>query len=895
VGATVTTSGTTNECTIIDSVRAYDTGGEILGANIFTIELYIKQVVYATSSNTLTLEDVTTLVENGFNRGRGGRVQFRTLLAESLAFLTVLDVEVLDKLGPPQLAPTVAPTSISPPPTKQPTLPPILEPTVSPTRSATAHPSAASSQVPSGSQLEATSTFPSSSPNVLPSLVPSVTPSEEIQMAEFSSKPSSAPSIVGAAVVTSEKTPPYVIAAITIGASSVLMACCCSVFLCRKKQQNAKDQQNLLPNDSRGSNEDDSPPPRRDHGKKAPSTPSTPAFKLQGRSALPIVPDMVRLDDEHRSLAETTLGEYTAGRKPPRKKRLVEMDVTANSFEDESLYTTIGIIPRIQPGRRIDEDDDDKKTKDRKKIRSPPTLSVGATVFDDDIFFQMSDTGSSSQEGSSLMSPSSPMSAKIAGLIAAELGTVAPGDPEALPSRFRSNYTESRDDVDGMIGANGMIGVSPWLSQQVSTRSPSSSLGTKKTDNVAAIFALARSNDEEDPWTVDAPGIYERSGSSSLLRRKKPLDEKSHASRADSVKSRMQVLATLQESPDISENTQSMMQLLEEEDRMTSVSPISMQLWEEEDNKPSVLPDDGDPPDGVEGNAAHRFVSPYKTRYLLGLQSPTPQRELRPILPSDGKGPPAPLMKNTRPDPEPMVSIVDPLKPRNDSPPPGRNLRHHTLESPPHISLATGDISVLTSESSDASGNGEDRWLFRNVTQTLGPRSTSADMESLSGKSHKSSKSWRSQRSSKSLGSRRPRKRKKGSSVGSRGNHRGSFSFGSPADISLVPRSLENDLMRLELQVASLKSTDPSKEPMVSPSPHPPGVTSGSDSVGSKGTFSNKKVSSKQRIIVVAPPGKLGVILANRHNGTGTVVSELRGSSPLRGALLPGDKLRTCV
>lgn len=49
--------------------------------------------------------------------------------------------------------------------------------------------------------------------------------------------------------------------------------------------------------------------------------------------------------------------------------------------------------------------------------------------------------------------------------------------------------------------------------------------------------------------------------------------------------------------------------------------------------------------------------------------------------------------------------------------------------------------------------------------------------------------------------------------------------------------------------------------------------------------------SIRQRVVVVAPPGKLGIILANRRGGTGTVISEVRQSSVLIGALKAGDKL----
>ena len=76
-GCLYITAGSVNECTILDTVRAYDTGGELLGAGFFTIEVLFTQTVYTASEEVLTLDTVTGLVENGYNRGRGGRVKFR--------------------------------------------------------------------------------------------------------------------------------------------------------------------------------------------------------------------------------------------------------------------------------------------------------------------------------------------------------------------------------------------------------------------------------------------------------------------------------------------------------------------------------------------------------------------------------------------------------------------------------------------------------------------------------------------------------------------------------------------------------------------------------------------------------------------------------------------------
>ena len=51
------------------------------------------------------------------------------------------------------------------------------------------------------------------------------------------------------------------------------------------------------------------------------------------------------------------------------------------------------------------------------------------------------------------------------------------------------------------------------------------------------------------------------------------------------------------------------------------------------------------------------------------------------------------------------------------------------------------------------------------------------------------------------------------------------------------------------------------------------------------------KLSRRRRIVVIVPPGKLGLILANRNDGSGTVISAIRDHSTLKGTLSPGDKL----
>jgi hypothetical protein len=176
------------------------------------------------------------------------------------------------------------------------------------------------------------------------------------------------------------------------------------------------------------------------------------------------------------------------------------------------------------------------------------------------------------------------------------------------------------------------------------------------------------------------------------------------------------------------------------------------------------------------------------------------------------------------------------------------------------------------SASSGSTGMSPNPWLFDTVEQTLGPRSVTADMESLSGKSN--------------LSVRSPGSRSRVGTAESVASFGSRFSGLTQSDISFAPRTFEHDLKRLEMQLAALDSDAMTTSSSVGAS----SVTGASFS-----TISSRnrapKISRKKRIVVLVPPGKLGVILANRHDGKGTVVSEVRDHSSLKGMLSPGDKL----
>ena len=218
--------------------------------------------------------------------------------------------------------------------------------------------------------------------------------------------------------------------------------------------------------------------------------------------------------------------------------------------------------------------------------------------------------------------------------------------------------------------------------------------------------------------------------------------------------------------------------------------------------------------------------------------------------------------------------------------------------------------------SSDTSENeASESWLFDEVTGALGPRGIAADLESLSGRSNrsknssgnKSHKSHRSHRSHKSKTTRR-RHRSSNESVDSRGSrtsrnsrysHRSTKSFLS--QMSEQSRSVANDLLRLEMQLAMVGSQENRDDVPARAGGSVGGASIGTGSRASRTTGSRKSMTShrthssavvrRSKNTVVAPPGKLGIILANKADSKGTVVSGVRTSSVLADKISPGDRI----
>ncbi|KAL3773174.1 hypothetical protein ACHAWO_001828 [Cyclotella atomus] len=247
--------------------------------------------------------------------------------------------------------------------------------------------------------------------------------------------------------------------------------------------------------------------------------------------------------------------------------------------------------------------------------------------------------------------------------------------------------------------------------------------------------------------------------------------------------------------------------------------------------------------------------------------------------------------------------------------------------------LANGGTGAQAAAAMNAKSNGENNWLFDEVTGTLGPRSHAADLESLGGRSNRSgkskssmgNKSHRSHRSKTSRsGQRRHRSRNDGDvSVDSRTSRNSRASYRSyqttksmVSQMSQESRSVANDLLRLEAQLSMVgKSrgasgagggnsvvtelnkrrddcgmTVTSRDFSISRSSSGVPRPKGSSNVSAMARRAAAR-SMRSKVSVIAPPGKLGIILANRTDSRGTVVSGVRTSSVLAEQVSPGDRI----
>eukprot|EP00562_Extubocellulus_spinifer_P013250 CAMPEP_0178553998 /NCGR_PEP_ID=MMETSP0697-20121206/8105_1 /TAXON_ID=265572 /ORGANISM="Extubocellulus spinifer, Strain CCMP396" /LENGTH=1084 /DNA_ID=CAMNT_0020186931 /DNA_START=138 /DNA_END=3392 /DNA_ORIENTATION=+ len=194
---------------------------------------------------------------------------------------------------------------------------------------------------------------------------------------------------------------------------------------------------------------------------------------------------------------------------------------------------------------------------------------------------------------------------------------------------------------------------------------------------------------------------------------------------------------------------------------------------------------------------------------------------------------------------------------------------------------------ALTASSASSASDDNNPWLLEAVTEALGPRGENADMESLSGRSNPSTVSARSAHA-------RPSKKTKsskgsGRSVGSRSR---SSRQSHRSQGSLESRSIASDLQRLETQLKMLDEKEKDElHNSLSVTSGVEGSVCSTSPTTPRSKHSSMSTATRTRLEIRAPPGRLGIILANRADGQGTVISALRTSSALVDKILPGDVL----
>lgn len=847
---------------------------DLLGPGFFILEVKIRQGVFVTATNPLAVEEVANIVELGFNRQAGGRLKFRALLRAKPAFRSLLNVEVLDQMSPPQSSPSYAPSSmpslITMVPTFQPTLR-VLGPTAAPR-------------------------------SVMTTLVPSSN--------QVNREPSASPHSLTFEKEEPRNTRPERLNQILWGIGIGLLFLSILVFLCIIRRYCLSTRKMKS---------------RRTHrGEAAP---------------IPVV----QLDDAE-SLADTTLGDMTAGGVgyvspfstapiPFRKsyaQRMRQMEFPSllkppmkDSFEESSLYTSaipvnsansgnfrvtattaLVVLPSSGEGKWIGQQDlglvPQGSTSSQlgmelvpfeRKSKTLRSLVGEDSVEDLDQSFFFDEV----KEDTSTFSDLAIDNAAKAKFISEQIDSGTKGfDP------FYEDQTNSSRDASSRDSSHlETKGFNPFEDDNT-TSSPIESDSTKSGSQTPSIVISSSSGSAElEPTltlsedTAKAENLLSgcmttcrsvASDSSSQLHHATSLENsgsflRSETKRTPSVSSgyvNNSLLRTVLEGAsrlaEAASSNRSWTSRKTAPPRMDTMQ--SLVAGKVRSNNASVAFNDFD--------ESRSLVSPRESdtnfrtpaRYGSGRRDDITENSTQNTTPySESSGLPSPVgTLGAEPRDGSWDAIVSDSEPNTPVSTPGvlGIKRNNTVPS------------LLHHTSSEA----DEPWLQTKVEQTLGPKSLYADTDAISVRSNRSVQSFRSDPSFSgftgtgvppspaSVRSHRERTSFRSRNSSANRKQEGSHQHAKvqKTDSSILPRSLDNELAKLEKQLGSRPSQRTST------------------SVTSKGSSKTKRV-KRDRVRIVVPPGKLGVVLANRNDGNGTVVSEVRPSSMIHGVIQPGDIL----
>lgn len=799
------------ECEILETNRHYE--GNLLQSGYFFLQIAVEQIVYVTSVETLSVEQVTDFVLSGFNRGAGGRVRFMSLLQESSLFDNVQNVEVLENglsttppiaTNAPTAMPTAKPTSV---PTQLPTSAPTLKP------------------------------IPTNPPTARPSMIPVSEGSGDSRSA------SDQQALILGAIA---------------GAVAMIFVSCFFVFcvwlpLCGKERHAG-------PALSAGHH------------------PGSLVGSISHNGTESTVPGLLHLDDDARSLAETTvtLGDRPLSRKNGFRtsKRLAapRTDFQDTDSCESSIYTSTFPAGATDMERFQGSPSKSAIAVTPKKVKHTlrPNVSIVNEVSYEDA---VSDTDSEPsippiepEPETTVIKHSMEQQAKEAAYVQ-EMITEESKRPK-LPKKDTINHDHSStkgfdpfsddddDDDDSSFEFNSSVALSDPSFGPPVKESPSTSVKTQRIENLVTHVVPDGGSDssmeeakEEAPSSVS---VRDRDGYSVASRR----STVSGLSNKEALANNALLRSILEEASHMASRGSS---------RSRASAPSRIHKQSRSKSGSSV----GGVSYFADTEEIRRVIETSPSRSVGASQSvgPHPRKSYR-----KSKGRPYTWRSNN-------VTVGATTTPAAEG---------MGIEVEVH-----GDSSAQTPT---VENKQRQAWLFDAGEEQLGARPMYVDLGGASVRSTLSNRSIGSltHGSVASTGSRPL----SGACGGAEHSHEQKLSVSSwshVADASVVshrveehktaspedprfgnPRALDSDFKKTQEKVT--RGRDPSG---VSPMA---GTSSGLPPLSRP-----KRVGVRRT--VRAPPGKIGIILANRHDGKGTVVDQVRSSSVMKGKLSRGDTL----
>lgn len=883
-------------CSILETQRIYEDRAErLFGSGYFALEVALQQIVYVKAATKLSIDHVTKIVKSGFNRGDGGRVRFRSFLQDHTDFVTIIDTVLLDgALSSPNDETPIAVPTVSP------TLAPSLEQS---NGASTLEPTFLPTKAPSIEYTSLPSSLPSNSPTKIvltdvETLVPSAPTSSEqtISPSQYIlSYPSTVPTVESTPLPYSQsdspvqnddptstksnnsanERQPIILGAIAGGVATIIVSCffifCIWFPFCARKPH--------TPNNGASAQ-------RRRLSVSSQSSGTSNNVKT-------MIPGVLTLDEDARSLANTTVTQGDMPVKTPRvnlvltsKRKSISEPVTMlDSFDESSIYTTT--LPNG------DTEIEHLSQGTSKKSQSPPRDIEDNT--DPSRVNALSDQANTTtvNEFKGRAEPEE------------KEETAAPNQNEDCKAHNDQTETKVFDPYNGSGDESSFdFGCSIALSdpsfgpsnqeKDATVSISSASTKTKRIENLLAPVISMSSNpfwpeesEEEKQHTPNHNKTSQYSNrdsevNNSLLRT--ILEDAALLARKASSSTRSRI--SLQSAPS---------RLLHQNDKIQNVQGIQPVRLHElflttYDNKQS---------DDVisSSRSVGAIIRSTSRSKFLGAEHIQTGTEL--VSPSSSD-----------------LSFSVPTRTTLGALP--RSVKHSTVNHVDEESSeeTTGILGISShhpvnnSKMDDNSSNASSDWLADAPTHRLGHRYRDHDtnpmkhrhlenfqcttyshsqclsVDSSNGSkqsSRKSEKSWVEDTNSEQDPSRSSTA---DPMIDGQYSYEGRRSRMGTSLPSL--KTLERDLMRLETQVSSVAH-------ILDGDIFTASSISASSAGASRSTLSSRPplaaTRKKRFVVVVAPPGKIGVVLANKHDGRGTIVSEVRPSSSLKGMLSPGDKL----